>query len=90
MSRVYQTFKVTARLVNKKAHPALAARVEVSSPPEVSASVVEPQYVKLTVWIVGNNDGTYYRPTTSCAENMRPSTGTMAMAAGITARTLPR
>ena len=41
-----------------------------SRPPEVSASVVEPQYVKLTVWIVGNNDGTYYPIDVSTVSNM--------------------
>ncbi len=31
-----------------------------SRPPEISACVVEPLSVKLTVWIVGNDDGSHY------------------------------
>ena len=41
-----------------------------SRPPEISACVVDPQYVKLTVWIVGNNDGTYYPIDVATVSNM--------------------
>ena len=41
-----------------------------SRPPEISAYVVEPLSVKLTVWIVGNNDGSYYAADASNVSNL--------------------
>ena len=41
-----------------------------SRPPEISACVVDPQYVKLTVWIVGNRDGSYYPVDEITVSNM--------------------
>ena len=41
-----------------------------SRPPEISAYVVEPLSVKLTVWIVGNNDGSYYASDATTVSNM--------------------
>ena len=41
-----------------------------SRPPEVSAYVVDPMRVKLTVWIVGDDFGTYYPIEESAVSNM--------------------
>ena len=41
-----------------------------SRPPEISAYVVEPLSVKLTVWIVGNDLGTYYACDATAVSNM--------------------
>ena len=41
-----------------------------SRPPEISAYVVEPLSVKLTVWIVGNDLGTYYASDATTVSNM--------------------
>ena len=40
-----------------------------SRPPEISAYVVDPLNVKLTVWIVGNNDGSYYATDAATVSN---------------------
>ena len=41
-----------------------------SHPPEISAGVVEPQYVKLTVWIVRDDTGTYSPIDVASVSNM--------------------
>ncbi len=41
-----------------------------SRPPEISAYVVDPLSVKLTVWIVGNDLGTYYASDAATVSNL--------------------
>ncbi len=41
-----------------------------SRPPEISAYVVDPMRVKLTVWIVGDDFGTYYPIEEPAVSNM--------------------
>ena len=41
-----------------------------SRPPEISAYVVDPLVVKLTVWIVGNKNGSYYAQDAATVSNM--------------------
>ncbi len=41
-----------------------------SRPPTISAFVVEPLAVKLTVWIVGNDNGMYYASNASSVSNL--------------------
>jgi len=41
-----------------------------SRPPEISAYVVDPLAVKLTVWIVGDKDGSYYASSPETVSNL--------------------
>ncbi len=54
-----------------------------SRPPEISAYVVDPLNVKVTVWIVGDKDGTHYAADESRVRNMVAGANKIFEQAGI-------
>ena len=62
------------RVASTVADQRVKLRVQVddcrSRPPEISAHVVDPLAVKLTVWIVGNKDGSHYAKDVATVSNM--------------------